>query len=290
MKPLASMKPADRAGATSFFHRLGGSARAALQWRLLLLWMAGLLLPTVLMALPVFQLLSQQLDHSVRAPQMARALDLVAIADLQVAFAQHATLLANAAVLSVVLTLLLSPWLTGMAVSAARAQGIAGFRELAAGGLREYPRMLRMLLLAIVLLGAAGVPAAWLAATARASASTGWLALAALCALASVLLVHASLDAGRAVMALDRRRTSELGSWWQGCKLLRRRLWSGLALYAAITLIGLGAAALFSWLRLQVPGIGVPGLVGAFALSQAIVGAIAWMRIARLFAMVELAR
>jgi hypothetical protein len=268
---------------------LGASARAALQWRLLLLWMAGLLLPTALMTFPVFQLLSAQLDYSAHVPRLARALDLIELTDLQVAAQRRSALLTGAAWLSVSVNLLLSPWLTGMAVTAARARQTAGLRELAVGGLREYPRMLRMLLLAIVLLGAVGALGGLVVGAAREAASS-WTMLAALLTLALLVLVHASLDAGRAMMALDRRRRSEVASWWLGCRLLRRRLGASLLLYVAISLAGLALAAVLSWLRLQVPAIGVPAMVAGFLLTQAIVAAVAWMRIARLFALIELAR
>lgn len=284
------MTPDLKPTSTEILARLRGSMRAALQWRLLLLWMAGLLAPTALMALPLFQLLSGQLDYSAHVPQLARALDLIVLTDLQTAAMQQSTLLGNAAGLAVVLTLLVSPWLTGTALTAVRSPGVTGLRELAVGGVREYPRMLRMLLLALVLLGAVGLLAAGLVADARASGSTGQLVFALLSSLLLWVLFHASLDAGRAMMALDRRRTSEVASWWLGCKLLGRRLWATLGAYAAISLAGLVAAALLSWLRLQVPGIGLPALLAGFVLSQAIVGALAWMRIARLFALVELAR
>lgn len=273
---------------TSPFAILRGSLRAALQWRLLLLWLIGLSIPTLLMTLPVFQLLSAHLDFSAHVPQLARALDLVVAADLQVAAAQQATLLTNTAYLSVFLTLLISPLLTGMAAAAARAQGVAGFRELIGGGVRNYPRMLRMLLLAIVLLGAFGALAAVLVDAARSGLPT-WLAvIGALAAALMLMLVHASIDAGRAVMTLDRRCTMEVRSWWLGCRKLRRHLLAGLGLYLIVSLLGLGLAAGLSWLRLQVPGIGTGGLAAAFALTQATVAALAWMRIARLFALVEL--
>lgn len=66
--------------------RLPDAARAALQWRLLLLWLACLLLPAVLASLPVWMLLARELDHSVHVAALARSLDMVALTDLATAF------------------------------------------------------------------------------------------------------------------------------------------------------------------------------------------------------------
>ena len=54
------------------------------------------------------------------------------------------------------------------------------------------------------------------------------------------------------------------------------------------TLKGL-AAALLAWARLHVPGLGFAGLLGAFLLTQLIVVVVAWMKIARLFALIDVA-
>ena len=56
--------------------------RPALQWRLLLLWLLALLLPTLVAALPVWSMLGAAFDRSAHAHALARSLDLVAIADL----------------------------------------------------------------------------------------------------------------------------------------------------------------------------------------------------------------
>lgn len=69
--------------------RLVDAARAALQWRLLLLWLACLLLPAALAALPVWMLLARELDHSVHVPALARALDMIALTDLSTAVARE---------------------------------------------------------------------------------------------------------------------------------------------------------------------------------------------------------
>ena len=114
--------------------------------------------------------------------------------------------------------------------------------------------------------------------------------LAILVLLLLLALAHATLDAGRAALALDRRRRSALGAWWDGCKLLLRRPLATLGAYLAITLAALALAALLSLARIHLPPVGAAGFIGAFLLTQLIVMVLAWMRTARLFAMVELAR
>ena len=55
---------------------------AALQWRLLLLWLVLLLLPTALAALPVWRTLAGLLDRSVHAADWARHFDALAFGDV----------------------------------------------------------------------------------------------------------------------------------------------------------------------------------------------------------------
>lgn len=274
------------------------AARAALQWRLLLLWLAGLLLPAALLSLPVGLTLSAQLDHSVQAPALARALDLVALADLGTDFQRNEKTLTAIGAAAVVLTLLLSPLLTGAAVVAARAPRRLPIRELLAGGAAQYPRMLRMLAWAAVLLGATGLLAGRLGDAANEHMDKAiawgdaqpWQVAATVAAALLLLLAHLTLDTGRAALAIDLRRTSAVKAWWRGLALLRRRPGGVLLAWAVPTVAGLLLAALLAWGRLHVPAIGIPGTLGAVLLAQLIVLVLAWMRMARLFALVALAR
>ena len=306
------------------FSVLPRAVRAALQWRLLLLWAACLLVPAGLMALPLWRLLAGSFDHSVNAEALAREVDLTALADVVANYSRSGAAFPLAAAEALLLTLLLSPLLSGMAMSATNTLGAVGlvsttrspvnplstvkgagrplgFGALLAGGLREYPRMARMLLVALVPLGLAAALGAW---AMRAAASYGETAtmqsssdaarLAALLVLLLLLaLAHATLDAGRAALALDPRRRSAFLAWWQGSKRVLRRPRAALAmlaLYLSITLAGLALAAALSVARIHLPPLGAAGFVGGFLLTQLIVMALAWMRTARLFAMVELAK
>jgi hypothetical protein len=58
------------------------SLARALQWRLLFLWWASLLVPGAIAALPVFQFFRRQLDHSTRAQEVVARIDGATLLDL----------------------------------------------------------------------------------------------------------------------------------------------------------------------------------------------------------------
>ena len=274
------------------------AARSSLQWRLLLLWCACLLLPTAILAVPAWQTLSTGLDHSVYAASLAQRLDLASVADLVGAQSKNSVAFSNAAPLSLIITLLLSPLLSGMVITAARFPGTAGFGELVAGALQEYGRMGRMLLWAIVPLGIAIAlgaiatnaadkfgDAAILASDADHVSLVANLVLGLL-----FVLAHATLDAGRAELAIDRRRNSAVKAWWRGFKLLLKRPLATVGIYLVISMVGLAIAAALAIGRINLPPVSALGFIGALVLTQLIVAVLAWMRSARLFALIDLAR
>lgn len=275
------------------------ATRPALQWRLLLWWALLLLLPTAVAALPLWQMLSANFDHSLYAAHLAERLDMLAFADLLSSFREHyATAVGGGATVALVLTLLLSPLLGGMTIAAARSPVRLGFLALPAGGAREYGRLLRMLVWAVVPLGIAGaVGGAFVKMAGHAAEAAilesdavhaAHLATAGMAIL--LLLAHATVDAGRAVLAADPRRKSAVLAWWAGVKLLVRRPLAVLGAYLAVTLAGLAVAAALALARMHVPALGAFGTPAAFVLMQLAVIALGWMRSARLFALLELAR
>lgn len=278
------------------------AARAALQWRLLLLWSACLLIPTLVLALPFWKTLSASFDHSVHAPALARALDLFSVADLLANHGKNVLALNAAGIAAIVLTLLLSPLLSGMVIVAARAPAAPaaapGFGPLLSGAFVEYGRMARSLVWAVVPLGAAlalGGGVLHLAGKYNRKAileSDADLVSYAALAVAALLfmLAHATLDAGRATLAVERRRTSAVKAWWRGLRLLRKRPLATFGVYAALSAGGLLLAALLALARLNLPPVGAAGLCGAFLVTQAIALALAWMRSARLFALIDLVK
>jgi hypothetical protein len=280
------------------FATVARAARAAVQWRLLGLWTVVLLIPTALAALPMWSLLSASLDHSVHAAELAANLDLSTITDLVVAHDRHATGFGTGWNLALLATALLSPLLAGMTIHASRAPETPRLRALVSGGVDEYLRMLRMLVWAVVPLGVTAALAAIAFGAAHGwseksvlESSASHARIFAFCVTALLFVIaDASLDAGRAVLAGDRRRRSAVKAWWHGVKLVMRSPLAALGTYLGITVAGLVLAALFAIARLNVPALGVGGFVGAFVLTQLAVCALAWMKSARLFAMLELVR
>lgn len=274
------------------------ACRAALHWRLLLLWLGGLLLPTVLLALPVGLALSAHLDHSIHAPALARVLDMVALTDLSTALQRDRNALTVAGLGALVITLLLSPLLTGAAVTAVRAPRPLPVRALLAGAGEQYPRMCRMLAWGVVPTGAAAWLGNGLADAAQRHADAAithaqawpWQVAAATGAVLLLLLANVTLEVGRAMLAVDLRRTSAVAAWGRGLVLLWQRPGGVLWAWTVPTVAGLLLAALLAWARLHVPAIGLAGTVGALVLAQSIVLVLAWMRMTRLFALVALAQ
>jgi hypothetical protein len=274
------------------------AARSALQWRLLLLWALCLLIPTVVLTMPMWQMLGAGIDNSVHAASLARELDMTAIADLLGMHGKRSTYFNNAGLIALVLTLLISPLLSGMVATAARATAAPGFRDLIAGGLREYPRMARMLVWAMLPLGVAVAIGSAVMDAAGEHARTvvlesdadmaGNLALLATALLFAI--VHATVDAGRAALAIERRRSSAVKAWWAGVKMVAKRPFATLGVYLLISIVGFALAAVLTLARFNLPQMGMASFIGGIVLTLLVVSALAWMRSARLFAMIDLAR
>lgn len=265
---------------------------------MLLVWVFLMLIPTLILTAPLWQMLGAQLDYSVHAAQIARSIDATVFADLMAAHGKSSAAFTQAGVVALIVTLLISPFLSAMAASAARAVSTPGFRELVAGGISEYPRMFWMqvfsllpLGLAIAVGGAAMDVASEQAADAVAASDASvagvlaWIIAALLFALA-----HATLDAGRAALAIERRRSSVIKAWWSGCKLLLRRPLATMGAYLAISCSGLALAAALAVGRINVAGVNLAGFIAALLLVQVTVAVLGWMRSARLFALIEVAR
>ena len=274
------------------------AARNALQWRLLLLWALLLLLPTLAATLPVWQMLGDALDQSPQAAVLARALDMTAVSDLMQLYKRYNTAAGNGALVALVLTLLLSPLLSGMTMAAARAPQRLGLGGLLGGGMLEYGRLLRMLLWSSVPLGIALVLGELAAAPLRSLGNNALLestahnaSLAGTCVTGVFLvLALATVDAGRAVLAADRRKTSAVRAWGQGVMLVLRRPAATLGEYVAITVAGLVLAGLVALVRIRVAPVEGWSFFGALLLTQLAVMVVAWMRSARLFALIALVR
>ncbi|PKM16244.1 MAG: hypothetical protein CVV12_04540 [Gammaproteobacteria bacterium HGW-Gammaproteobacteria-2] len=279
--------PLRQSAASIVFH----SARSMLQWRLLLLWLLALLLPTAIAVLPITRLLGQHFDYAVQAPQWATHFDGIALAELVNVFSGNTgTAVSSAVLLGVMFSLLLSPWLTATVFVAVRAHTTPGFTALLIGGIKEYGRFFRMLLWALLPMGIAMAIYAALSGMADDYAEKaileadakhiGWLALAG--GGFFLLLAHASVETGRAWLGIDQSKHSAIRAWWRGGRLLLRRPLSVLGIYLLSTVITALIYLPLLLLRAHTPAVGAFGLLAAFVLAQLAVAVLAWGRAVRL--------
>jgi hypothetical protein len=277
---------------------LRGAGRFALQWRLMTLWLAALLIPTALTVAPFWRVLSKSLDNTVNVTDLAQRLDFNSFIDLQNAAVASGLAIASGGIAGIIVTLLLSPFLSGVVITAAKSSERLNFGQLICGGGAEYGRLLRLLLWAIVPLGVAfglGTGAMHLADKfAEKTILESSADLASHAALAVMVLLFfiadATIDAGRAQFALSSKKRSAIKAWWRGLKLVCKKPVTSLGLYFVLTLIGLILAAVLGVVRINMPQVSVGGFVAALLITQLMVAATAWMRGARLFSMVQLAK
>lgn len=114
---------------------------AAMQWRLLLVWVVLLLIPTAVVSLPLWKSLGGLLDHSVHAPAWAQSFHAEMFSDVIRQMGKNHDWLNGAGLAGLVITALLLPLLHGMVVASGRSGRTLGFGHLLQSGLIEYGRM-----------------------------------------------------------------------------------------------------------------------------------------------------
>lgn len=271
---------------------LGQGALGGLQWRLLLLWVLISLLPTLVVALPLWRTLDALMGYSVHAEAWAKHFDGLMFGDVYTALGRDNPWIGMAFVAGVILTLAISPFLTGMAVAGGRAGRALSFGGLLQGGATEYGRMLRLLLLTIVPYGLFGLVAkaassfaddkvdvALLPATAD-MYSYGALAIA----LLFFVIAQAVVESARAQFVADIVLRSAFRALGRGFMQFVRRPFASLLVYLVITLVGTGLAVLIAAWRGHTVATG-SGLIVAFLIVQLGVIVLGWMRTARLLAL-----
>ena len=272
----------------------------ALQWRLLLLWWASLLVPGAIAALPVFHFLRRELDHSTRARDAVAFLDGSTLTDLLRQLGENGAADAVALGLAgaVLTVLLVAPFMAGAVVTAARSDEPLPLPRLLAGAGELYARMLRTALCGLVPLGlGAGLAAGVLKLASKLierdlteTAADVHLGLGVVAAIVAVFLFQLVLDAARALFAAEPSHRSALAALWSALRLMVRRPLPALGIGALGSLAGLGPAAFLMIVRLRIEQASVPRIAVAWALAQAAHLAIGWGRAARIFGLAELAR
>jgi hypothetical protein len=270
-----------------------------LQWRLLLVWVLALLLPTLAVYLPVSALLGRLLEWSPRADQIARRFDMLAFEDIGYAAVRSMAPVGGALLLGSILTVLLSPLLAGMMVTAA-GPGDRPLRLLAllTGALSWYWRMLRLWLVSLVPLAAVAGLAAGAFKLASRRAETALLEsqadraqlLALIAVITLFVLVHATIEAGRAQLASDERLRSGWRAWLRGVRHTVRRPLAVLGSYLGATVLAWLLAAVLLVVRIRIPATSLPLLWCAFLVTQLGVAVIGWGRAARLAALIAVSQ
>lgn len=280
---------------------LGAAARAplaAMQWRLLLLWVMLLLLPTAVVSLPLWRALSGLLDHSVHVQAWATQFSGLMFGDTMAALGDSADALRGAALLGLLLTMLLSPFLNGMVIGSGRAGRVLGFSHLLQCGIVEYGRMFRLMLWSILpyaamatLIGFAFHAVDRIDSKAVLESQVDSAShIATAVAVLLFVLAQAIVESGRAAFIADNGLRSATRAFGRGFMQLLRRPFSTLLCYVLISLVGYAIALALGVGRLHTPAIGVGGLVLAVLLAQLVVLVLGWVRVARLFALAEVAR
>jgi hypothetical protein len=279
----------------SAFAAIGQGALGGLQWRLMLLWMLITLLPTLVVALPLWAVLDRLLGHSVHAGSWAAHFDGLMFSDVFSALRDANGWVGMAFVAGVLITLAISPFLTGMVVAGGRANRALGFGGLLQGGAMEYGRMLRLMILslvpyalfALVAQGASTfaegkVDAAMLPSTADLY-EHGTLAVG----LIFFVIAQGIVESARAQFIADIGLRSAFRAIGRGFMQFMRRPFATVFVYLTITVVGGVLAVLIASWRGHTTGVG-GGLPTGFLIVQLGVAVVAWMRTARLLALAGL--
>ena len=280
------------------FGALISAMLAALQWRLLLLWLLIMLIPATLVALPFWRVLAGLLDHSVHASDWAQHVNAMMFGDVGFALSENAGWLGGTAILGLAVTLAMSPFLDGMIIGSGRAGRTLGFAGLLQSGLAEYGRMFRLLLwslLPYLAVGGVAMLGSHLAddhadkAVLQSQADL-WASIAHGLLLAAFVLAQCIVESARAAFIADITLRSATRAFGRGISQLLRRFFRTVFFYLLVSTVGFAAAAAAGVGRIHVTAAGPAGFLAALLLSQLMVVALGWMRIARLFALASLAR
>jgi hypothetical protein len=274
-------------------------ARGA-EWRYLVLFVAALLVPTVVALMPLLHFLQELFDANPRSAELATSLDSSSLVDLvrQLGEPAGASSMMPAVHGALLVALLLAPVLSSLAAALASLDEGVRFGPLLARSADFYPRMLRIAFTSVLPLGVALALAALffnLAEKSGASALTEASAERAslLSTLGAALLLwvaNVTVEAGRAFLVADLERRSAWRAWWSGVKLTVRRPLQVFGRSLLTGALGFLLAAVITAVRVRVPQAGMGAVIFAFVLAQLAVAAIGWGRASRLAALVDVIR
>ena len=291
-----SAHPTARASRRTLRIILQHAARQALQPRLLLLWLLGMALPTVLFAVPVTWFLGEELDHSPAAPALASKVGLGAVIDLLGAPALSISLIYAVLVPPIIIMLVIWPWLNALALGAARIPSPARFRALISAANAAYWPMVRLAVLGLVPIALAlalaqaalNALASYDARAVLESSAICWSILSWLFVLLVVGLANCTLEVARAVLVAHPRRRSVIRAWWAGLGFLRRHPLYLFGTWLLITLPLQLLVLILMVVRTNLDQGSSLGLLLALVLAEACVVVLAWMRCTRMFSLIDL--
>lgn len=280
------------------FRILLSTMLAAIQWRLLLLWLGAMLIPATIAALPLWRMLGGLLDRSVHAAAWAQHFNDIMVGDVIAQLHAHPQWVGAGLVMGLVSTVLLAPFLDGVIVGSGRVGRVLHFSALLQNGVIEYGRMFRLMLWSLLpyaLFAAAAGLGGHLADKHAEQAVLESQADSYANGVHGVLwvlfvLVQSIVESARAAFIADVSLHSATRALWRGVRQLASRPVRTLLFYVVVTLIGVLLASIFAVARLHMVAVGAGGFLGALLLSQLIVLSIGWMRAARLFALAEVGR
>ena len=274
------------------------SFKQAAQWRLLTVWLLGLLAAASAALIPIASVLGDALDHVPRAKSLVAVLDAPAAADLVRIFGESAPTLRPGLLAMAVLAFFIAPLLASAAVGVARSAEPPRFPALLGLAGEGYGRMLRLSIVGLIPLGLAGALAGALsnAATKRGAelftetaASNG--SRAALIASAVLIFAaHLLLDLSRGTFAAQPERRSAFRALWHAARVLVRRPLQVIGMGFAGLLASLLIAAVLVALRQRIVQSSGATVLLAFVVSQLSLAAIGWGRAARIIGFTELVR
>jgi hypothetical protein len=274
-------------------------ARGA-QWRYLLVYVAGTLIPALVLCAPVHGFLEALFDHSTREVEIVQRLDSAAFFDVvkQLTAPEGPNLHGAMHTMVLIALFLVGPALAGAAAAVADRDTPPRIRELLAAAGAYYPRMLRMVFVSIVPLGIAIALSAAVLHFARRSeahavlesAATRTSVIAGIGVAVLVWMAQSTVEVARAVLVAEPERRSAFLAWWRGVRFFARRFPRVLGLCAATTLIALAIALAVTALRLRFTVTGPALIALEFVLAQAAIAVLGWGRSSRLAGLVDMLR
>jgi hypothetical protein len=277
---------------------LSSAMRRGFEPRLLVLFTLGTLLPTTFVAVPVWRVLADALDHVPRVPELARHFDMTTFEDLSSVLGRASKPLGGVVSLATLLAAALGPFFTGMLLASAHAERALGFGGLLEGGLRSYGRAFRLWLFSLIPLGLAASLAGLASGAADDFGKHAVLESQATLASRAALLVsglvllwvHVSMEAGRAELGAHAGLRSGFRAWLAGARRSVRQPGSVLALYLGASALSLLLALVLLLIRVRVTGADSVSFWFGVLLTQLAVASIGWGKASRLFALSALAR